>query len=227
MLARRVLGKPKKPVTAPITATVVSTVKRVLGKPKVPATETTSSSQVKRVLGKPKLPVPPVPSPGTYMTKTMESFESLREYYTLRNSPIPQSDIKWYNEELEREKKEFDEFWARCAATKACIEGPQRGDDEWTIALAVNAARQAEKKMPILETDIGAMPAYGTAEFWAWCSKRKRLKSQKEAAMIAAGIPVPPAKVKKPRKKAVPGLVPKAVPGLVPRVEHGSEKQKA
>ena len=200
MLARRVLGKPK-PIT--LSVTDISFVRRVLGKPKnsIPEPTVSTSPPVKRVLGKPRLPIPPVPSPGTYMTKTMESFESLREYYTERSEVIPQSVIKWYHEEIAREKKEMDEFWSRCAATKACIEGTLRGDDIWIIDLAVNSAKQAEKKLPILETDIGPMPAYGTGEFWAWCSKRKKLKTQKEEAMIAAGIPVPPAKVKKPRKK--------------------------
>jgi hypothetical protein len=201
MIAKRVLGKPKPPVIP------VPLVRRVLGKPKTsPVTSVVSSvtspvtSPVKRVLGTPKLPVPPIPSPNTYITKTMESFESLREYYTLRNLPIPQSDIKWYHDELAAEKKEFDEFWERCAATKAYMDGVHRGDDEWTISLAVNAARQAEKKLPVLETDIRPMPDYGTTEFWIWCHKRKRMKEQKEAAIIAAGGTVPPPKVKKAKK---------------------------
>lgn len=192
MLAKRTLGKPKPHFVAP-TISLVPGVKRVLGKPKVPVE--------KRVLGKPKLPIPPVPSPGAYITKAMESFESIREYYAEPKEPIPQSVIKWYYDELEAEKKEYDEFWARCGATKAYIEGILRGDDDWTIDLAVHKARQAEKKLPILESDIGPMPSYGTGEFWAWCSKRKKLKSQKEEAMIAAGIPVPAPKVKKPRKR--------------------------
>jgi hypothetical protein len=125
----------------------------------------------------------------------------------MRNLPIPQADIKWYLNELVLEKKEFNEFWARCAATKACIEGTLRGDDAWTIDLAVNAARQEQKKLPILESDIGPMPPHGTGEFWAWCLKRKKLKSQKEAAMIAAGIPVPATKPKKPRNKAQSGIL--------------------
>jgi hypothetical protein len=65
----------------------------------------------------------------------------------------------------------------------------------------MNAAKQQEKKLPILESDIGPMPAYGTGEFWAWCHKRKQLKLQKEAAIIAAGGTITPAKPKKPRAK--------------------------
>jgi hypothetical protein len=208
MLARRVIGKPKG---IPVSVTLIPLVRRVLGKPKgsvavaTPEPEPVAApvpepTQVKRVLGKPKLPVPPVPPPGTYMTKTMESFEALREYYTERSEVIPQSVIKWYHAELALEKKEFDDFWSRCAATKACIDGTLRGDDLWIIDLAVNAARQAEKKLPILESDIGEMPAYGTGEFWAWCHKRKKLKEQKEAAIIAAGGTVPLPKPKKSKK---------------------------
>jgi hypothetical protein len=152
-----------------------------------------------RVIKISSLPVPPIPDSGVYLTKAMEAFESIREYYTQRNLPISQSDIKWFHAELKREKEEFDEFWARCASTKACIDGTLRGDDDWTITLAMNAARQLEKKMPILDTDIGPMPDYGTGEFWAWCHKRKKLKEQKEAAIIAAGGTVPVPKAQKPK----------------------------
>ena len=62
-----------------------------------------------------------------------------------------------------------------------------RGDDEWTTELALNAARQKVKALPIKEGDIGPMPEYGTKDFWAWCHKRKKLKEQKESAIIAAG----------------------------------------
>jgi hypothetical protein len=40
------------------------------------------------------------------------------------------------------------------------------------------------------------MPDYGTKEFWAWCHKRKKLKEQKDAAIIAAGGVVKEKKVK-------------------------------
>jgi len=164
-----------------------------------------------RVIKISSLPVPPIPDHGVYLTKAMEAFESIREYYTLRCQPVPQSDIKWFHAELKREKEEFDEFWARCASTKACIDGTLRGDDDWTITLAMNAARQAEKKMPILDTDIGPMPDYGTPEFWAWCHKRKKFKEQKDAALIAAGGTVPLPKAQKQKaKKAAKAAKPKA-----------------
>jgi hypothetical protein len=163
-----------------------------------------SQPKPRRILGKPRLPIPPIPGPSDIQTKAMEAFESIREYYTQRGLPIPQSDIVWFNAELKREKDEYDEFWARCASTKACIEGTLRGDDDWTITLAMNAARQLEKKMPILDTDIGPMPDYGTVEFWAWCHKRKKLKEQKEAAIIAAGGTVPVPKQKKVAKVKMP-----------------------
>jgi hypothetical protein len=134
------------------------------------------------------------------MTKAMEAFESIREYYTQRGLRIPQSDIKWFYEEQKRENAEYDEFWTRCAITKAFIDGTLSGHDDWTISLAMNAAREAEKKMPILETDIGPMPEHGTREFWAWCHKRKKLKEQKEAAIIAAGGTIPLLKAAKQKK---------------------------
>jgi hypothetical protein len=79
------------------------------------------------------------------------------------------------------------------------MDGVLRGDNEWTIQLAENAARQKVKALPIQESDLGPMPEYGTKEFWAWCSKRKKLKEQKDAAIIAAGGTVKQAKPK-PKK---------------------------
>jgi len=136
------------------------------------------------------------------MTLAMEMFSNIIEYYKEKNLPVPADDIKWYEEELLREKKELDEFWERCAVTKACMEGVLRGDDEWTIQLAENAARQKVKALPIQESDIGPMPEHNTKEFWIWCSKRKKLKEQKDAAIIAAGGTVKQAKpkVKKSQK---------------------------
>ena len=134
---------------------------------------------VKRVL-KAALPIPPPPAPGVHITKAMEAFEILREYYQLTGGKITQADIKWYHAELAEEKKEFDAFWERCAVTKAIMECVVRGDDEWTMALAENAARQKVKALPITQGDIGPMPEYGSKEFWAWCHKRKKLKLQKE-----------------------------------------------
>lgn len=162
-------------------------IKKILHR-KIPK-DLNSSATIKKVLFtkvKKTLLVPPPPPPGIYITFTMEAFENLREYYKQRNMDMPQEDIKWYHEELQREKKEFDEFWERCAVTKAVSEGIFRGDDEWTIALAENAAKQKVKALPIQESDIGPMPEHGTKEFWAWCHKRKKLKEQKNAAIIAA-----------------------------------------
>ena len=142
------------------------------------------------------LPVPPPPAPGTYVTKAMEAFEILREYYDIIESPIPQADIKWYYEELALEKKEDKEFWERCAVLKAVSECVFRGADDWTTQLAENAAIQKVKALPVQEGDIGPMPEYGTKDFWAWCHKRKKLKEQKDAAIVAAGGTVPEPKVK-------------------------------
>ena len=142
--------------------------------------------------------VPPPPAPGVYVTKAMEAFETIREYCLINKVPITEEHVKWYQEELLQEKKEFDEFWERCAETKANMECVFRGDDEWTTELALNAARQKVKALPIKEGDIGPMPEYGTKDFWAWCHKRKKLKEQKEAAIIAAGGVI---KEKKPKVK--------------------------
>lgn len=155
-----------------------------------------------RIIKISSLPVPPIPGPSDYLTKAMEAFESIREYYTQRGLRIPQSDIKWFYEEQKREKAEYDEFWTRCATTKAFIDGILSGHDDRAITVAIKAAREAEKKMPILETDIGPMPNYGTQEFWAWCHKRKKLKEQKEAAIIAAGGTIPLPKKKQKKQKA-------------------------
>lgn len=185
---------------------VLQSVKRVIKLKKSACIQPVAQRRIIKISN---LPIPPLPEPGIQLTKAMEAFESIREYYMLRNMQIPQSDIKWYHQELAQEKKEYDDFWARCASTKAYIEGTLRGDDDWTITLAMNAARQAEKKMPILETDIGPMPDYGTGEFWAWCRKRKLLKEQKEAAIIAAGGTVPlskAARAAKQKKSAAQGL---------------------
>ena len=132
------------------------------------------------------LPTPPQPHPGLYLTKTMEAFEAMREYYESRDWPIPQADIKWYHEELEKERKDNEEFWAYCAVTKATMEGVLRGDTDWVIQVAANAAMQKVKTLPIKQEDIGPMPEYGTKDFWAWCNKRKKLKEQKEASKVTS-----------------------------------------
>jgi hypothetical protein len=66
-------------------------------------------------------------------------------------------------------------------------------------------AQIEEKKKPIKETDLGPMPSYGTQEFWAWCMKRKKIRLQKEAEIIAAGgtVTVKPKKPKAPKAPKV------------------------
>lgn len=136
---------------------------------------------------KKSLPVPPPPPYGIALTKATEAFEAIRAYYTERNEPIPQADLKWYQEELVLEKKEYDEFWDRCSVTLAIMESVVRGDDEVAMMKVELEARAKQKKQPIRVEDIGEMPPYGTREFWVWCHKRKQLKIQKEAAILAAG----------------------------------------
>ena len=133
------------------------------------------------------LPVPLPPAPGAYVTKAMEAFENIREYCRMNGVQISQADIKWYHEELALEKKEFDEFWERCSVTKAISDAIARGDDMDAVLMAEAKAKLTEKKEPIRESDIGEMPAHGTREFWAWCMKRKQLRLQKEAAIVASG----------------------------------------
>ena len=198
------------PVPLPVTEPVQEKKKTILKVKKVPvlapvAVPTPVAVQEpvqekKKTILKLKKKVPPPPAPGVYITKAMEAFEAIREYYTLRGQQIPDADIKWYEDELIQEKKEMDEFWERCAETKANFDCIIRGDDEWATALAINAARQKVKALPIQEGDIGPMPEYGTKDFWAWCHKRKKLKEQKDAAIVAAGGVV---KEKKPKVKQV------------------------
>jgi len=148
---------------------------------------------------KKSLPIPPPPV-GVYITKAMEAFEALREYYRLQEMPIPDEDITWYHEELAREAAEMKVFWEEeCNVTKAVSDAIFRGatDDELFIIEA--NAKLKEKKRPITEDDIGEMPAHGTREFWVWCAKRKQLRLQKEAAIIAAGGTVKAPKPKAPK----------------------------
>lgn len=149
------------------------------------------------------LPTPPPPPYGITLTATQEAFEILRQYYAELDHPIPQEDIKWYNDEIIREAKEFNDFWDRCCVTRAIMESVMRGDDEIAMIKVEMAAKAIQKTQPIRAEDIGPMPSYGTPEFWAWCSKRKKLKLQKEAAIIAAGGTVKPTKVKKAAVKKV------------------------
>jgi hypothetical protein len=165
--------------------------KRVL---KLKKTET--EVKPKKVFVLKGLPIPPPPAPGVYVTKAMEAFENIREYCIMNNQPISQADIKWYHDELALEKKEMDEFWERCSVTKAVHDAIARGEDMDGILLAEAKAKLTEKKEPLKESDIGEMPAHGTREFWAWCMKRKQLRLQNEAAIVAAGGTVPVKKVK-------------------------------
>jgi hypothetical protein len=146
------------------------------------------SPPVRRILkGKPLIAIPPIPSPYTLLTPAMEAFEAIRLYCSTNGLSIQQSDITWYHAELKREQSEMDAFWEHCAVTKAGFDSFARGDDEWTAALALNAAKQKVKAMPIQDSDIGPMPPIKSKEFWAWCALRKKLRLQKEAAIIAAG----------------------------------------
>jgi len=134
-------------------------------------------------LKKPLLAVPPPPPYGYALTKAGEAFEALREYYETKDEPIPQADLRWYQEELDLEKKDHIEFWSYCAITEAIMEATMRGvTDEITLMKIEMEAKKKQKLMPIRESDIGPMPTYGSPEFWAWCRKRKQLKEQKEAS---------------------------------------------
>jgi hypothetical protein len=150
------------------------------------------------------LPVPPPQSPNAPYSKAAEAFEMIREYYAERDEPIPDEDIKWFHEEIKREEAETTHFWEDCNVTKAIIDAAARGATEDEIWIAEAAAKLIEKKRPLTQSDIGEMPEYGTREFWAWCNKRKQLRLEKEAAIIAAGGTVKPQKEKKPKVPKVP-----------------------
>ena len=187
---------PLAPVAAVIEALVQEKPKKVL-KLKKTILQESLEPKPKKILMLKGLPVPPVPTGS--LTKAMEAFEELREYYSSRDEPIPQADIKWFYAELEQEKKDDEAFWADCSVTKAYLDSLYRGATVDEIDVAVAKAQIAEKKKPIKEADIGEMPTQGTPEFWAWCMKRKKLRLQKEAEIIAAGGTVPAAKPKKPK----------------------------
>jgi hypothetical protein len=153
---------------------------------------------------KKSLPIPPPPAVGVYVTKAMEAFEALREYYRLQEAPIPNEDITWYHEELAREAAEMKAFWEDCNVTKAVSDAVFRGATDDELFLVEAKAKLTEKKRPVSEEDIGEMPAHGTKEFWAWCMKRKQLRLQKEAAIIAAGGTVKAKVPKVPKVQKVP-----------------------
>ena len=147
------------------------------------------------------LPLPPIPSQTAHLTKTMEAFEAIREYYAALGQEPTQSDIAWYHAELEAEKKELDAFWSENKVVKVVVEAICRGATEEELNQIETAASVGVAPRPPTEADLGPMPAYGTGEFWAWCAKRKRIRLAKEAAIIAAGGTVPTPKVKKVKPK--------------------------
>jgi len=193
---------PLAPVEVPLAEPVAEKPRKVLKLKKTVVEEAVPPKPKKVLVLQKGLPLPPVPT--GLLTKAMEAFEELREYYEARDEPIPQADIKWFYSELEQEKNENDTFWSECSVTKAYLDAVFKGATDDEIDIAVAKAKIEEKKKPIKETDLGPMPAYGTQEFWTWCMKRKKLRLQKEAEIIAAGGTVPPEKPKKPRKPKVP-----------------------
>jgi hypothetical protein len=99
-------------------------------------------------------------------TLTEEAFENVREWRRTHNEKITKEDLEWYYADLEQEKKDAEAF-------KAALEAPVKPED-----------------------DLGPMPSHGTPEFWSWCRKRKEIRLQKEAAIIAAG-----GTIEKPKKE--------------------------
>jgi hypothetical protein len=188
------LKKPLVPVPVPVAVPVPAPMQVAAPMPVL---------EQKKTIIKLKKKVPPPPAPGVYITKAMEAFEAIREYCLLNKKPISDQDIRWYQDELLREKKEMDDFWAYCEETRVNMECFMRGDDDWKTALALNAARQKVKALPVKEDDIGPMPEYGSEDFWAWCHKRKKLKEQKDAAIVAAGGTVKEKKPKQVKPKQV------------------------
>jgi len=172
--------------------------------PQVP--EVAQEAPKKKVLKLKKnlLALPPIPSQTAHLTKTMEAFEAIRDYYAALGQEPTQSDIAWYHAELEAEKKELDAFWSENKVVKVVLEAICRGATEEELDQIEAAASVGVKPRPLTETDLGPMPAYGTGEFWAWCTKRKQIRLAKEAAIIAAGGTVPPPKVKKVKAKPKP-----------------------
>jgi len=142
-----------------------------------PQTALVASPQAAPVKTKPVFKLKPsleIPQPS-YFSKAVEAFMVIQEYYEAIDEPIPRSEIQWYIDELKREACENDEFWENCAITKAFLDAHFNHEDE---DIAVAKAIIAEKKKPIKASDIGAMPTYGSPEFWAWCRKRKKFKLQ-------------------------------------------------
>ena len=96
--------------------------------PVAPEAPKAPSAQKKAIiLKKNLLPLPPVPPPTAHLTKTMEAFEAMREYYAALGQEPTQADIRWYLDELEVEKKELDAFWLENKVTKVVIDAICRG----------------------------------------------------------------------------------------------------
>ena len=174
--------------------------------PEVPQVSQIQETPKKKVLKLKKnlLPIPPIPPQTADLSKTMEAFEAIREYYAALGQEPTQSDIAWYHAELEAEKKELDAFWSENKVVKLVLEAICRGATEEELIQIETAASVGVAPRPPTEADLGPMPAYGTGEFWAWCAKRKQIRLAKEAAIIAAGGTVPPPKVKKAKAKPKP-----------------------
>jgi hypothetical protein len=173
--------------------------------PVAPEAPKAPSAQKKAIiLKKNLLPLPPVPPPTAHLTKTMEAFEAMREYYAALGQEPTQADIRWYLDELEVEKKELDAFWLENKVTKVVIDAICRGASLEEIMDVETAAMSGVVPRPMTEADLGPMPAYGTGEFWAWCAKRKKIRLEKEAAIIAAGGTVPVPKKRVPKAPKVP-----------------------
>ena len=173
--------------------------------PMPPEAPKAPSAQKKAIiLKKNLLPLPPVPPPTAHLTKTMEAFEAMREYYAALGQEPTQADIRWYLDELEVEKKELDAFWLENKVTKVVIDAICRGASLEEIMDVETAAMSGVVPRQMTDADLGPMPAYGTGEFWAWCAKRKKIRLEKEAAIIAAGGTVPAPKKRVPKAPKVP-----------------------
>lgn len=140
------------------------------------------------------LSVPPInPNPCGL---TAEAFENIREWRLSHKEDITQDDLKWYYEALEEDKKEQEMYSTNNPTYKAMVDSIEKGYDEYEREAAELEARE---KQPETD-DIGPMPDYGSSAFWIWCHKRKEIRLKKEAAIIAAGGTIPPAKGKKVKK---------------------------
>ena len=140
-------------------------------------------------------PVYTITDPELFAT---EAFIILRDYCASQGKTVTKEDIQWYQDELEREKKELAGFWDKCSVTKACLDAFAKGSSEEELEKVEKLAKLTEKKEPLTKDTLGEKPPFGTPEFWAWARKSKQLRLQEEAAIIAAGGTV---KTKKTAKK--------------------------